>query len=146
LCIYSTELETTSDLTYQNFDIETAPLIDGPVIFYDDIISYDTTTHIIQLTIERDSLKKRIGQIGVYGKPFLITLDAAKMYGGWFWTPISSVPCHWVVIEPDCLFDTLATNEIRIKCGYPTEEHFKGVDPRNNKTIFARLVKDGKAK
>ena len=144
--MYPTEMKITSDLTYQNFDIETAPLIDSPVIFYDEIISYDTTTHIIQLAIERDSLKKRIGEINVYGTPFLVTLDKIKMYGGWFWTPVSSIPCHWIVIEPDCVFDTLATNEIRIKCGYPTEEHFNGKNPRNNQEIFTRLVKDGKAK
>jgi hypothetical protein len=100
----------------------------------------------LNLTYSRDSFKSRIGQIGVYGKPFLVTLDSSKLYGGWFWTPISSIPCHRVVIEPDCLFDSLDTNEIRIKLGYPDENHFKGEDPRNNKEIFDRPIEDGKAK
>ncbi len=146
LCVYPTKVEYTSDLSYQNFDIESAPIIDNQIISYDDIISYDTTFHILNLTYSRDSLKSKIGQIGVYGKPFLVTLDSSKIYGGWFWTPISSIPCHWVVIEPDCLFDSLKTNEIRIKLGYPNEDHFKGKDPRNNKEIFNRLIEDGKAK
>jgi len=145
LCIYPTKVEYTSDLSYQNFDIESAPIIDNPIISYDDIISYDTTFHILNLTYSRDSLKSKIGQIGVYGKPFLVTLDSSKIYGGWFWTPMSSIPCHWVVIEPDCSFDSLETNEIRIKLGYPNEDHFKGEDPRNNKEIFDRLIEDSKA-
>jgi hypothetical protein len=146
LCIYPTKVEYTSDLSYQNFDIESAPIIDNPIISYDNIISYDTTSHILNLIYSRDSLKSRIGKIGVYGEAFLVTLDASKIYGGWFWTPISSIPCHWVVIEPDDLFDSLATNEIRIKLGYPAEDHFKGEDPRNNPEIMNRLVIDGKAK
>lgn len=146
LCIYPTEVEYTSDLSYQNFDIESAPIMDHPIISYDDIISYDTTSHILNLTYSRDSLKRKIGQIGVYGEPFLVTLDLTKIYGGWFWTPISSITCHWVAIEPDDLFDSLATNEIRIKLGYPTEDHFMGDDPRNNPQIMNRLVLDGKAK
>lgn len=145
LCIYPTNVEYTSE-SYQNFDIESAPIIDDPVISYDDIISYDTTFHILKLTYSRDSLKVKIGQIGVYGKPFLVTLDSSRIYGGWFWIPMSSIPCHWVVIEPECLFDSLETNEIRIKLGYPNEDHFKGEDPRNNSKIFDRLSEDGKAK
>ena len=68
------------------------------------------------------------------------------MYGGWFWTPICSITCQWIVIEPDCLFDSLASHEIQIQRGYPDEGQFMGGDPRNNEKIFARLVKDGKAK
>ena len=98
------------------------------------------------MTFSRDSLKNRIGQIEVYGKPFQITLDSLKMYGGWFWTPISSITCQWIVIEPDCLLNSLASNEIKIQRGYPPEDHFIGKDPRKNEKIFSRLVKDGKAK
>jgi len=146
LCIYLTEIEHTSDLTYQFVDVQKVPIIGKPIISYNDIISYDTTAHILSLLYNRDSLENRIAPIGVYGKPFLVTLDSTKIYGGWFWTPISSIPCHWVVIEPDCLFDSLETNEIRLKLGYPNESYFKGIDPRNNKKIFDRLIKDGKAR
>ena len=136
LYIYPTEVEYTSDLSYQDFDIENVPIIDTPIISYDDMISYDTASHILKLTYSRDSLKSKIGRIGVYGKPFLVTLDLLKIYGGWFWTPISSISCPSVVIEPDCLFDSLKTDEVRIKLGYPTEDHLKGKDPRNNKEIL----------
>ena len=146
LCIYPTIVEHTADLTYQNFDIENVPLLNKPIISYDDIICYDTTSHIVTLTYSRDSLINKLGQIDVYGNPFLVTLDSSKIYGGWFWTPVSSIPCHWVVIEPNSLFDTLKTNEIRIKLGYPDENEFMGEDPRNNKEIFDSLILDGKVK
>ena len=57
LCIYPTEVEYTSDLTYQNFDIEKAPIAGSSIVSYDDIISYDTTMHIIKLACPRDSIK-----------------------------------------------------------------------------------------
>ena len=146
LCIYATKVDINSNLTYQNFDIEEADLIGEPLVSYNQIISYDTSSHIITLSYSQDSLKNKIGQIGVYGKPFIVTLDSQKIYGGWFWTPISSIPCHSVVIEPDDVFDTLKTNEIRIKLGYPDENQFKGIDPRNNRVIIDRLIKDKKVK
>jgi hypothetical protein len=146
LFIYPTKVEYTSDLSHQNFNIDSVYIGDDPIIFYNDIISYDTTSHILNLTYSRDSLKSKIGEIGIYGKSFLITLDSSKIYGGFFWAPYSSISCHWVVIEPDCLFDSLKTNEIRIKLGYPNENHFKGEDPRNNTEIFDRLIEDGKVK
>ena len=145
LCIYPTEIEYSSDLSHHLIDYKTAPIIGSPIISYDDIVSYDTTKHILDLVYSRDSLKARIGMIGVLGSPFLITLDSQKNYGGWFWTPFSSIACHWVVILPDDIFG-LEINEIRIKLGYPTEEHFVGEDPRNNRQIFNRLVMDSKAK
>jgi len=146
LYIYLVEVEYTSDLSYQCFDIENVSIYENPIISYNDIISYDTTSHILKLTYSRDSLKSKVGQISVYGKAFLVTLDSLKLYGGWFWSPISSIPCRWVVIEPDCLFDSLKINEIRIKLGYPNEDYFNGEDPRNNSEIFNRLIVDGKAK
>lgn len=146
LFIYQAKVEYTADLSSQNFNIDGVNIINEPIIIYNDIISYDTTSHILNLTYSRDSLKRKIGEIGVSGKPFLVTLDSSIIYGGWFWTPLSSIPCHWVVIEPDCLFDSPKTNEIRIRLGYPNENHFIGEDPRNNREIFDRLIEDGKVK
>jgi len=146
LCFYPTEIEKTSDLTYQFIDVGKAMITGEPIIVYDDIVYYDTTEHIVTLSYSLDSLKSRIGTVGVYGKPFLVTLDSIKIYGGWFWTPISSIACQWVMIEPDCLFDSLGINEIRINLGYSNENQFEGEDPRNNQEIFNRLIKDDKAR
>lgn len=152
LCIYATKINIDSDLSYQNINLEKAEIIGEPVISYNQIISYDTSTHVLTLSFSQDSLKKRIAQmsaydnvIGVYGMPFIVTLDHEKIYGGWFWLPVSSIPCHSVVILLDSVSDTLAPNEIKIQLGYPDENQFKGTDPRNNRKIIERLIKDKKA-
>ena len=153
LCIYATKVDINSDLTYQDINLEDAELIGEPIISYNQIISYDTTLHVMTLSFSQDSLKKRISSsgvydktVGIYGQPFIITLDSQKIYGGWFWTPVSSIPCHSVVIVIDDLYDTSKPNQIRIKLGYPDENHYKGIDPRNNKKIVERLIKDNKVK
>lgn len=147
LCIYPTEVEHTADLRYQNFHIESAGIIDGPIVSYNEIVSYDTASHVIELAFSRDSLRSRLGGVSVYGKPFLITLDSEKIYGGWFWSSVSSVPCDWVVINIYPLSsDSLKANEIKISLGYPGENFFQGEDPRKNKNIIDRLIKDGKVK
>lgn len=106
LCIYPTEVELTDNYLHQNynidsariinyrhrnFNIDSAYIINNPIITYNEIISYDTTLHILEMTISRESLKSRCE----YTKPFLITLDLEKMYGGWFWSPFSLISCNW---------------------------------------------------
>lgn len=140
LNIFETDIKITSDLTYQNFDLETADITGEPLISSDQIISYDTTNHALTLSFSRDSLKTKIGHFGVHGKPFIVTLDSQKIYGGWFWAPISSVPCHSVVIMPDDPFDSLTVHEIRIKLGYPSKDHFEGSDPRKDRRIIQWLM------
>ncbi len=143
LCIYATKFDINSDLTYQDINLKDAELIGEPIISCNQIISYDTNNHEITLSYSSDSLKKRIVQspaydkvVGVYGLPFIVTLDSEKIYGGWFWTPVSSIPCHSVVIMLDNIFDDLQTNEIKIQLGYPNKEQFKGINTRNNKKII----------
>ncbi len=146
LCIYLTEVEITSDLTYQTFDVENAPLLGDPVIAYKDIISYWIELHVIQLSYSRDSLLSKIQPVSVYGKPFIVTLDGEKLYGGWFWTGVSSIPCHSVMIVVEGIPDSLKDNEIRIELGGPNENYFIGIDPRTNQNIIDRLTEDEKAK
>jgi len=153
LCIYVTKVDINSDLSYQDINLAYTELIGEPIISYDKIISYDTSNYIITLSFSSDSLKKRIAQVsaydkavGVYGLPFVVTLDREKIYGGWFWTPVSSIPCHSVVILLDNIFDSLKTNEIKIQLGYPNVNQFKGIDPRNNRKIIEQLIKDNKVK
>jgi hypothetical protein len=151
LCIYATKININSDLSYQNIDLEKAELIGEPIISYNHIILYDTSNHVLTLSFSQDSLKKRIAQISayndinaIYGMPYIVTLDHEKIYGGWFWSPVSSIPCHSVVILLDTVSDALKINEIKIQLGYPDENQFKGIDPRNNKKIIERLIKDQK--
>ena len=109
------------------------------VISDKDIIFYNKSSHEIKLTQEGvqkvDALK-----IPVYGLPFVLKIDGEKVYGGSFWTPISSVPSSGIVIEVFEIKDSI----IRLEKGYPTSEFFKGLDPRNNSQVFDYLQKIGK--
>ena len=145
LSIFGANVEINSNLSYQTINIEKTDVTGEPIISYKDIVSYDTARHIITLSYSGDSLKNNIGQIGVYGKSFIVALDSQKMYGGWFWTPISSVSCQWVVINITYSENSVSPTQIKIELGYPSESAFQGVDPRNNRKIIDRLIKDKKA-
>ena len=143
LYLYLTDISSHPEFQYQEINVTKVEITGEPIISYSDIIFYDTTSHIITLKTPIDSLYI---ENDVHGTPFILTLDGEKIYGGWFWIAASSAICHWVVIEPDCPSDNLKDNEFRIKLGYPSEDYFQGVDPRNNQRIFKRLHQDGKVK
>lgn len=133
---YVDNLET--DYSIVNFD--TISLLEDPILRYVDLISYDTTIHKMTLGISHDSLK--IGDAGVYGRMFVVTIDKEPIYCGFKWNVISSVPCNWVFIaEPYQELDNLNDKEIILS--YSNEQ---SKDPRLDKKIIDRLKKDGKIK
>ena len=133
---YADNLETD----YSLVDFDTITLSAEPILKYDDLISYDTTNHKLTLGISHDSLK--FGDVGVYGRMFVVTVDKEPIYCGFKWTVISSVPCNWIFIaEPYEELDNL--NDKEIVLSYLNE---KAKDPRLDKKIIDRLEKDGKIK
>ena len=138
LCIFPVEI----DLNEPYFSIEDAWITGKPIISYTDIIRYDISEHVIDLTYSRESLKSKMEYVC---GAFVVTLDTNKIYIGCFRSINSSIPSHTTVIILDDIFDSLKQNQIRIKLGYPTESWFKGGDPRSNPRIIERLVRDDKA-
>ena len=125
---------------YSTVDFDTILLSDKPILRYNDLIKYDTITHKLTLGISHDSLK--IGDAGVYGRMFVVTIDKKPIYCGFKWPVISSIPCNWVYIEqPYQALDNLNDNEIIISF---VSEHY--IDPRLDKRIVDRLKIDGKIK
>ena len=121
-----------------NFD--TILLSDKPFLRYNDLIKYDTITHKLTLGISHDSLK--IGDAGVYGRMFVVTIDKKPIYCGFKWPVYSSVPCNWIFIEePYQSLDNLNDNEIVISFNSSVYK-----DPRLDKRIVERLKNDGKIK
>ena len=104
-----------------------------------DIVFYNKSSHEIKLT-EEGVQKVKALEIPVYGLPFVLKVDGKEIYGGSFWTPISSVPSSGIVIEVFQIKD----NIISLEKGYPTSEFFRGPDPRNNSQVFDYLQKIGK--
>ena len=142
LCIYTTDVNAHPEYLYHEFDVSDLQIKGDPLISYSDILAYDLDSHVLTLTMPRDSLAV---EKKVQGVPFIVTLDGRKMYGGWFWTVLSSAVCNGVVIVLDDPGDHLQANQIRIRLGYPSEKFFKGKDPRNNQQIINRLYRDHKA-
>jgi hypothetical protein len=134
----------SANLNYQYFSIDTVKLSAVPIIKYESIVTYDTSKHIINLSFNNDSLLKVIGNVGVYGKSFVVVMDSIREYSGFFWTPISSIPCHIINVvlswQPS---DSLGTNQIRLSNGYGYKPEN---DLRNNRDIIKRLIRDGKAR
>jgi hypothetical protein len=125
-------------LDYSTVDFDTVQLEEIPILRYNDLVSYDTLTHKLTLEIPHDSLK--IGDAGVYGRMFVVTVDSDPIYCGFKWPVFSSVMCNWVFIEqPFTDLDTLTDNEIVIS--YVSNEY---PDPRLDKRIVDRLKADGK--
>jgi hypothetical protein len=110
----------------------------GELVISDlEIVSYNKTSHEIKLT---DAGVERIEglQVPLNGAGFVIRVEGEEIYRGAFWSPISSLPYHGVVIE------TLVTNNsVKIEAGYPSSQ-FQGEDPRDNPKVLDYLEKVGK--
>ena len=127
-------------MDYSTVDFDTILLSDTPILRYNDLKNYDPITHKLTLGISHDSL--RIGDAGVYGRMFVVTIDKIPIFCGFKWPVISSIPCNWVYIEePYEDLDNLRDNELVISFSseiYP--------DPRTDNRILNRLLQDGKIK
>jgi hypothetical protein len=114
------------------------------VISDDEIVWYDKSSHEIKLTEE--GVKKiqalKVESV-IYGEPFVLKIGNQEIYNGSFWTPISSVSYHGIVIET---FVNTTDSTIKLEKGYPSSDFFEGVDPRNDSRILDHFQKLGKLK
>jgi hypothetical protein len=112
-----------------------------PIISIQDIVTYNAQTYEIQLT---DEAFNRLAQLDVPvgGKSFLVCIDGTPIYGGAFWTPISSMSFDGITI-----WKPLGSQEpkvITLEQGYPSSSFYNGEDPRNNPAILQSLEQSGK--
>ena len=136
----ATPMSCNLQLDYSTVDLDTILLSAVPMLRYNDLLKYDTITHQITLGITHDSL--HIGNAGVYGRMFVVTVDKEPIYCGFNWSVYSSVGCNWVFIEePFEELDHLPDNEIRISINSGAHN-----DPRLDRRIVDRLIDDGRIK
>ncbi|MBN1609622.1 MAG: hypothetical protein JW940_23520 [Polyangiaceae bacterium] len=136
---------TGGDLSYQSFDPQEVELEATPVVGDSEILSYDPGSHVFDLTFSLDELRTRVGSIPVHGEPFVLTADAERILGGWFWTAISSVSC-WtcITLEPDFPVEVRDQSKIELECGYPRTIERPSPDPREDPRLIDRLKADGR--
>ena len=115
-----------------------------PFIAYNEIITYDTSQHILELAINHDLIENRIDD---YGKQFVVSLDNDRQYTGLL-IPITSSMIYTTItiIQPYFDLDSLQSNQIKISLGYPNENYFDNNDLRLTQDIINRLKLDNKIK
>ena len=104
-----------------------------------EIIVYNGSSHEIILTEKGTTkIENLSSRVSLDGIAFVLRIKGENIYGGMFWSPISSLPCSEVVIQT-----LVRNNSIQIAAGYP-HSAFQGEDPRNNSTIFNYFKSVGK--
>ena len=134
-----------SALEASKMDLEQLPLKNEPLIFDEDIISYEPANHIIELTPVAYRRFQEVfpRPVKVAGIPFVVCIGSQRIYAGALWTPASSISYDGVVIlQP---FENDWTT-IQLSLGYPGREAFTGSDPRADPRIIGALEKAGKLK
>ncbi|MEM2965137.1 MAG: hypothetical protein QXE22_06810 [Candidatus Bathyarchaeia archaeon] len=111
------------------------------VVSDNDIVSYNKTFHEIKLNEEGLT---RMKTLDLYHKTFVVKLDGKEIYRGAFWSGISSQSYSGIVMVDVVLIRNGMTDSIMIEKGYPSQDYFEGVDPRNSPEIFDYFEKVGK--
>jgi hypothetical protein len=113
----------------------------NPIIYYSEIVSYDSTDHYFQIeTTKAQELNQKTWS--VQGTAFSLTINKSIIYSGYFIPSYSSLGIDWITIDPLSI-----DSKIRVSLGYPVDWNpLKDRDPRNDVRIIDLLIKDNKLK
>jgi hypothetical protein len=122
--------------------LDEVPLQPEPLLTMSDIVSYDAATHVFTLTTQATERLAAL-DVPIMGPAFVLTVAGEPIYGGAFWTPLSSASYDGVVIMlmPD---GSPAFGTYRIELGYPGPGFFQGPDPRDDPRVLDALSQAGK--
>lgn len=129
-------------IDYNTFNLDTVDLNDKPFLTGEDIISYDSSSHV--LTLDKNRIELTYPRQSVYGQMFIVFLYDEPVYCGFFWYAFSSVPCNWIYIRDANENGGLKSNQIELSAGFPNPSFFYGSDPRSNKAIIDYFKSTGK--
>jgi len=113
----------------------------NPLIYYNDIISYDSTDHYFLIeTSKIQELNHK--EWSTQGTAFSLTINKSIIYSGYFMPGYSSLAIDWIAIDP-----LSVDSKIRVSLGYPGDwSQLADRDPRNDDRIINLLLKDNKLK
>lgn len=120
---------------------------DGAALFTsDEIIKYDWASHTLTVdSLAAKKLSKDFFTRVVSGAPFQVEVGEEVVYRGTITTQFSSRSFDTPVILIDPARQSAQpTVRLRIQLGYPSEEFFKGQDPRGDERLRTALEKSGK--
>lgn len=117
----------------------TEKLYQNPIIYYQNIIFYDSTDHFFRI----DSLKAaelNHKEWPVQGTAFALAIDGTIIYSGYFIPAYSSMGSDWITIDP-----LSVDGEIMVTLAYPGDgQELIKTDPRNDDRIISLLKADNK--
>jgi hypothetical protein len=116
-------------------------IAEAPVISLTDIIYYNAQTHELKLTAAAFARLASL-EVPVRGRSFLVCIDKRPVYGGAFWTPVSSISYDGVTIWKP--FNATGPQIITLELGYPSSSFYGGQDPRGNAEVMKSLEGAGK--
>lgn len=116
------------------------PLRAEPVLSSADLVRYDAATHEMFLTGEAYQRATSL-QVPVRGLPFVVCVGPQRIYGGAFWTPISSMSYNGITIW---VLQGSPGTSLAFERGYPGESFFSGADPRADPRVLEALRRAGK--
>jgi hypothetical protein len=109
-----------------------------PIIYYHNIIYYDSTDYFFKLDLSKAEELKHMDW--TYRKAFSLTIDKTIIYSGYFDTYSSNAGVDWIVINPLSI-----DSSVDIKLGYPVvPNRLRSNDPRNDGRLIDLLKKDNK--
>lgn len=121
------------------------------LIAADQIQSYDWKTHTLTLAPKvRAGLEDHLmaGRGLASGVPFTVALDGKPLYRGTFTSVFASqsFATPVILIMPHVPRDNGKPEQLRIQLGYPTDQFFKGTDPRPDARLRRALRASHKLK
>jgi hypothetical protein len=126
-------LDSFSKTTGQKIDESTIQLKSTPLVAYADIVSYDSTKHILKLTDNGKNSIANLTQSGIR-MAYAVKAKGTVVYTGYFWSSVMSSSCDWGVMD---IVDLPIKNEITVRVGYSGVAVGDNIpDKRNDKRII----------
>ncbi len=125
----------------QMSNVSRIKLAEQPLIASADIVTYNAQTHELKL---RAGAYERIArlEVPVNGRSFVVCVDGAPVYGGAFWTPISSLSYDGITIWKP--FTSTDRCVVTLQLGYSTPSFYGDTDHRNDPVVLRSLELAGK--
>jgi hypothetical protein len=140
---FGLEIYLLTDYQSKNLSKEIIPgsekLSKNPIIYYHDIIFYDSTNHYFQIEPSKAEEFYHINWT-TQGTAFSLTVNKVIIYSGYFMPGYSSSSADWFIIDPFSV-----DSKIYTRLGYPGElDRLVNIDPRNDHRIIDLLKRDNK--
>ena len=128
--LFASPVDTRSVKQQQWNDL---PLATAPLISETDIIAYDFSKHALKLKPEA---LKRLPRPPVEGTPFVVVVNGQRIYGGAFYSNLSSIPFSLpvIIVRRGAQSETPAGDIVLIEKAYPAQSAM-GKDLRSDERV-----------